>query len=340
MKKSIFILITLLLALNLSNLSSQETPPPIEPCQPENWSGGTVVYDGPYYYTHCPSYCSPCCFTFEYYVQRGNSGNGGVNVINITQYWTPTSSCIGTTSCNHEKLMQDAYIGILNINGYPPFWDKPRERGWSSPNNFLIVSSSCWNYFGDEPIDQDDIDRHFGGPPGLRVKNDKNNSPTIQSSSIIFFKGCEETICCFSAIDILWTDEGLVEDVISNIYSWDNYCEAQVAGDCKPACDVLDLNDYFPKYGIIESSENKSSNLTVFPNPTEGNLNLKFNSQETGQGNIKIFTLDGQEVLSESFEKSTFNFDLQFDLSNQIAGHYIIKIYIEGRTYNSIFVNK
>ena len=65
------------------------------------------------------------------------------------------------------------------------------------------------------------------------------------------------------------------------------------------------------------------NNLKIYPNPAKNILNIETISINTGKANLKIFTLNGQELFSKSIEFRQLN---QIDISKLSTGIYVIKI--------------
>lgn len=79
--------------------------------------------------------------------------------------------------------------------------------------------------------------------------------------------------------------------------------------------------------------ENISSNIKIYPNPTDGIFTLEMRGQVTGKSDyrIKIFNYLGQEIYDqEILIKKT-----EIDLSNKPKGIYFVQINTEERTYIS-----
>ena len=70
-----------------------------------------------------------------------------------------------------------------------------------------------------------------------------------------------------------------------------------------------------------------NSDITVSPNPFRGQLNININSQETSAATIRIFSLNGKEVMTKAVTLSSGNTYVQLnDLNNLPAGNYFIQV--------------
>ncbi len=83
--------------------------------------------------------------------------------------------------------------------------------------------------------------------------------------------------------------------------------------------------------GIDEVIESNSSNLIVFPNPSNGLFTVQFNSNEKGS-QLTVLNLLGEVILKkELVQTSIGNYDTQIDLSNYPNGIYLIDVDTESQ---------
>jgi hypothetical protein len=87
--------------------------------------------------------------------------------------------------------------------------------------------------------------------------------------------------------------------------------------------------------GIEESSVYE--NLSVFPNPTTGELNISFDVEKAGKLQIRLTNLNGQVVVDEELGAFNGNYTNSFNLSDQAKGVYLLSIISEkGKTDRKI----
>jgi len=111
-----------------------------------------------------------------------------------------------------------------------------------------------------------------------------------------------------------------------------NLAEVMVMG-CDGANTLLDPQSNNQK---IEKA-NDEITFTLFPNPTSGNLNIRFDEIPEQDVFVKIFNLQGQLVKSTNFQNVTFPV-LNFNLENLVAGTYMLAVQMEGKkTYTQPF---
>jgi hypothetical protein len=69
--------------------------------------------------------------------------------------------------------------------------------------------------------------------------------------------------------------------------------------------------------------------LSLFPNPTRGNLNVSFNNIESTSGHIEIYNGQGQRLLEK--ESDDLENEMNFDLSQYPPGTYTVNLKVEGK---------
>ena len=69
-------------------------------------------------------------------------------------------------------------------------------------------------------------------------------------------------------------------------------------------------------------SFDKLGTIKMYPNPTDSDITIDFQIQNTEKLNIKVFNLLGKEVLSKQITKN----DASLKVSNLNSGIYVIRI--------------
>lgn len=67
--------------------------------------------------------------------------------------------------------------------------------------------------------------------------------------------------------------------------------------------------------------------ISVFPNPTEGLVNIEISQNEDDQFTYQLFSIKGELIRSDRFDKATI-----LDISKEASGTYVLKIYDESGT--------
>lgn len=93
------------------------------------------------------------------------------------------------------------------------------------------------------------------------------------------------------------------------------------------AADVMNAQ-YSHEHGYSESSEQNM--ITVFPNPADDEINIRFDNNSEGDAEINIFRMDGRIVKSELFKTPQGAFVQSVDVSAVEPGLYIIRILNNG----------
>jgi subtilisin-like proprotein convertase family protein len=75
----------------------------------------------------------------------------------------------------------------------------------------------------------------------------------------------------------------------------------------------------------LSNSENQISDLTVYPNPTNGSFNIKFNSSSNNDIAISVHDMRGRQVFNNSYQNSGL-FDQNIQLDNVQAGVYLVTV--------------
>ena len=88
----------------------------------------------------------------------------------------------------------------------------------------------------------------------------------------------------------------------------------------------------------INEEQISQGEILLYPNPTNGQVSLSYQSGESAQNSVKIYNLLGAIVLSETYSASSGLNTLNFDLSQYNQGIYILELSTEqqGRKITSV----
>jgi hypothetical protein len=78
--------------------------------------------------------------------------------------------------------------------------------------------------------------------------------------------------------------------------------------------------------------------LSVFPNPTDGLMNIKFTMNESQSVSMEILSLNGEIMVSQDFGSIQGSIDKQVDLSSLSKGIYILRLISDSGTTNEKIV--
>jgi hypothetical protein len=92
----------------------------------------------------------------------------------------------------------------------------------------------------------------------------------------------------------------------------------------------------------LESVQNVTpfEDLSIFPNPTNGMLNIQFTTDKSQSVRMEIFSLFGEIIYSQDFGDINGSFDKQVDLSSLAKGIYILHLISDSGTTNEKIVLK
>lgn len=84
--------------------------------------------------------------------------------------------------------------------------------------------------------------------------------------------------------------------------------------------------------GSVNNITSKVNTLQVYPNPTNGMLNISYISDVNGNINVRLVNLNGQEVMNQSFNKANGEFLNSINMNNFVKGIYMLQIITPERT--------
>jgi hypothetical protein len=95
-------------------------------------------------------------------------------------------------------------------------------------------------------------------------------------------------------------------------------------------------------YDVVLGTDTQKAfeDLSVFPNPTDGMLNIRFTLNETQSVKIDIISLKGETVYNQTLGSFKGNFDKQVDLSSLAKGIYVLRLTSDHGTTNEKIVLK
>ena len=76
---------------------------------------------------------------------------------------------------------------------------------------------------------------------------------------------------------------------------------------------------------LIKSLKSFLTNLSIFPNPNNGEFTVKLNSSTGNSINISVYDIRGRRIFDNIYDSSS-NFNEVINLANVQSGLYILKI--------------
>jgi photosystem II stability/assembly factor-like uncharacterized protein len=87
--------------------------------------------------------------------------------------------------------------------------------------------------------------------------------------------------------------------------------------------------------GIDDNELDTEFKLLTFPNPSNGQITLRYESEIFAPLRISVYTLSGKKMLSVADKKTEYRFQKQFDLTTLPEGTYIVTVSIADKTFSS-----
>ncbi len=109
----------------------------------------------------------------------------------------------------------------------------------------------------------------------------------------------------------------------------DKFIEIEIERSSKLNVTISDIvkDDAALKYVDIPLKNNlKTSELNYYPNPSNGNFNLKFMLDQQDEVTVKVMDILGNDVYKETLMDFNGAYDNQIDLSGKDSGIYILQI--------------
>ncbi|RLD41630.1 MAG: hypothetical protein DRI89_09350 [Bacteroidetes bacterium] len=86
--------------------------------------------------------------------------------------------------------------------------------------------------------------------------------------------------------------------------------------------------------------ENTAGNFLAYPNPTDGQLNIQFDFEQLQHPDIRLLSIDGKLIFSETLSGTSGSYKNTFDISDQPKGIYILSIIADNKKVNRKVVIK
>ena len=118
-----------------------------------------------------------------------------------------------------------------------------------------------------------------------------------------------------NAIEILWNPN-------------DGNTEATLSVTADNGCEITPITKSISLIGN-STPEHRSLSFDLFPNPTEGKVNLVLGENPQGKAIIEVFNLLGERILYQDASHLRQGGTLSLDLSRMVSGLYIIKLSTE-----------
>jgi hypothetical protein len=92
--------------------------------------------------------------------------------------------------------------------------------------------------------------------------------------------------------------------------------------------------------GALSINESTFENFAVWPNPSNGYINLSLNPSSNGNIQVSLYDIKGSRVYTEEFKSNGNIFEQSIDFSTLNAGMYFIKVTSDGiNKTNKLIIN-
>lgn len=169
-----------------------------------------------------------------------------------------------------------------------------------------------------------------------------------------YFVYCPDTVCC-RAFYLPFFNPNNPNQIDTMFYDGSDDIDYQGPDTCvNQYCDVncgslkFSYNRFreTPFYygGPYEKSSksylNLEGSLELYPNPTNGIINLEIINEARGSAILEIIDLDGHTLVEEFHQKHDEKLNIKVNLSNFIKGAYFVKFSINGQSIKQKFIIK
>jgi hypothetical protein len=261
---------------------------------------------------YCISY-----FENELYVGGNFHSNNPENEINdIIKYngteWVSVGDGLKGASAWVNNMI--IYKGDLIVAGYFSKFDG------NAGDNIMKWDGEKWS----ELFPSDSIDFSSGQVMDLKIKNDElyiSGSFGINGFGEKILKWDGHNLCAFGG------------DFNNNVYSMGFYRDTLYVG-CGTMIDSLQVNriakwiggNDFDTCSVLQSVpqiNNELNNLIIYPNPTNGEFNIKLNSEIPLETEITIFSINGSKLFEKQFYQTN---EIKINNLHLEKGVYFVKI--------------
>ena len=93
---------------------------------------------------------------------------------------------------------------------------------------------------------------------------------------------------------------------------------------------------YIRKKKLCETSD-KNKNISIYPNPANNQVNLKFSSASEQYGQVEVYNINGSKIMSLPANISTGVNTININTADLTAGNYFVSLVTNEGTTNKRF---
>jgi len=152
-------------------------------------------------------------------------------------------------------------------------------------------------------------------PEAVRITLEFTDFATeLDKDKVKVFNGSNQLIADFSGDEL---PEPVVEETNAMFITWSTNNSVRDLG--------WSAEYYIDGVGV-EENIGDYNNVSVYPNPSNGTLNVNFNVENAGNLDVKLINLNGQIIMQQTINNFDGEFNQSFDLSKQPKGIYLLSI--------------
>ncbi|MCB2218967.1 MAG: T9SS type A sorting domain-containing protein [Bacteroidetes bacterium] len=229
--------------------------------------------------------------------EEDSTSTQGTNPNNANFYnYLITESYTGKDVCDNEDT-KDFITEVQDLEG-------PLVTSYPITNNDTIIAPEGVS------IHPDSLELY--GVPAWATWEDPQNSPIIN-------KTFEDSLTYEDGIKKIWFREQFAEDVSGN-----------------PSQNIVEHYVLEPKTTSVKESKNLEDLVgNVYPNPTNGNLKVKYTLSKNSKVAVEIYDLSGRLIDNFSEEQFSGVNILTFKLDHKNKGFFIIKVFLDDNQYST-----
>ncbi len=274
-----------------------------------------------------PENCPDCRI---FYKVKTNGPDGKCGTTAYSQFSLEMCYAINTvTGLPCDCLSSEEMIQLSLINAMEIIANKNFPMGLFT--KAITSIAPCWERTS-IPIDKEkwNLEKFpeelegspIGGNSKINAIESTQSTTTSEKYVADWLKPCTSFSGCCSAVIELhynrYNDGTLYIETISILQAPTVTTECQ-NGYCEPMCNALNFEGYQPRKGNSEIESTETVGLFVYPNPTNGILNIESYNHQEG---TTIEILDYMGNIAFVSELNTEQNIFRFDLSNLSNGYY------------------
>ncbi len=256
-------------------------------------------------------------------IYDGSSTNDPV-VVKYTQGATPSPS--GVTIDNNNVLV--TFVATGSDQGFKAEYSTSSPTWCSGSNTFSEPSGTITDGSGEFYYNNSTTCVFIlQNPEGVKYTLDFTDFQTEEGHDYLkIYNGSNQMVAQYSGHEL----PDPLEIVTNTVFmTWNTNSSVRDQGWA--------LNYTIDGVGVNEI--NTFDNFSVFPNPSNGKVNVSFDVESSNRLEVKLMNMSGQVIKSDKLEGFTGHYNKTFDLSSEAKGVYLLSILSDkGKTDKKIVI--